>query len=87
MKKLLYLAGIIGIIAGVKMVYPTTMKVVNVDYDSDIVTLMTATGFTYEMKGTEDYAENDMVSLIMFNNGTSKTITDDKILMAKYVGF
>lgn len=81
MKKLL--ATIAAIIAA-GLIYPTTMQVT--DISSDVVTLETATGFVYQFTGAEDYCENDLVSCIMFSNGTTN-ITDDIILTARYSGF
>lgn len=66
--------------------YPTTMQVINLDYKNDIVTVETATGFTYEFYGCEDYYINDLVSMVMFNNGTDN-ITDDIIISTRYSGF
>lgn len=81
MKKILsFLAAIIA--AG--LIYPTTMQVI--DISGDIVTLETATGFVYQFTGAEDYCENDLVSCIMFSNGTTN-IQDDIILTARYSGF
>lgn len=83
MKKLL--ATIAAIIAA-GLIYPTTMVVTDVNYSTDVVTIETATGFTYEFEGTEDYTEGDLVSCIMYNNKT-KDITDDVILTVRYSGF
>lgn len=81
MKKLL--ATIAAIIAA-GLIYPTTMIVT--DVSGDLVTMETATGFVYQFTGAEDYSENDLVSCIMFSNGTTN-ITDDIILAARYSGF
>jgi hypothetical protein len=83
MKKLL--ATIAAIIAA-GMIYPTTMVVTNVNYSTDVVTIETATGFTYQFEGVEDYTEGDLVSCIMYNNKTTN-ITDDVILSVRYSGF
>ena len=83
MKKLL--ATIAAVIAA-GLIYPTTMVVTDVNYSTDVVTIETATGFTYEFEGTEDYTEGDLVSCIMYNNKT-KDITDDVILTVRYSGF
>ena len=64
--------------------YPTTMVITEIE--NDVVTLETATGFVYQFEGAEDYAVKDMVSLIMFTNGTPE-IMDDVILSARYSGF
>lgn len=80
MKKLL--ATIAAIIAA-GLIYPTTMQVT--DVSDDLVTMETATGFVYQMQA-DDYAKGDLVSLVMFSNGTTD-ITDDIILTARYSGF
>lgn len=88
MKDLLYtLAIIAALMAPSAYTYPTTLKVTEVNYQSNTLTLMTSTGFTYEMNGTEDYAKGDLVSAVMFNGFTSKDIADDKVLVAHYSGF
>jgi hypothetical protein len=68
------------------LIYPQTIVVTDVDYSTDVVTIETATGFVYKFTGTEDYCENDLVSCIMFSNGTAD-ITDDMILSVRYSGF
>ena len=80
MKKLL--ATIAAIIAA-GLIYPATMVVT--DVSNDLVTMETATGFVYQMHA-DDYEKGDLVSLVMFSNGTTD-ITDDIILAARYSGF
>lgn len=67
-------------------IYPKTAKVVEVNYDEDLVTIETCTGITYTFEGCEDWTEGDGVSLIMEDNGT-ESILDDSILMAEYTGW
>lgn len=66
--------------------YPMTAKVVEVDYDTDTVTVETFTGFLFAFEGCEDWAIGDCASLIMDDNGTEK-IFDDEIVMAQYGGW
>ena len=73
-------------LASSRMIYAETMRVDRLNYDSDSVTLVTATGLTYEMTGCEDYEKGDLVSLVMWSNGTDD-VTDDVILSAQYSGF
>lgn len=80
MKKLL--ATIAAVIAA-GLIYPATMIVT--DVSGDLVTMETATGFVYQMQA-DDYEKGDLVSLVMFSNGTTD-ITDDIILAARYSGF
>lgn len=67
-------------------IYPKTAKVIEVNYDEDLVTIETCTGITYTFEGCEDWIEGDGVSLIMEDNGT-ESILDDSILMAEYTGW
>ena len=68
------------------VIYPTTAVVTDINYDTDIVTVINATGFVYTFEGVEDLIEGDVMSLIMFNNGT-QTIGDDEVVSARYSGF
>ena len=86
MKKFLAMLGIVTTLCGYGLIYPATMQIVDIDYNTDVVTLETSTGFTYEMTGAEDYNRGDLVSLVMWSNGTD-VITDDIILSARYSGY
>ena len=83
MKKLLAMLAIVTQLTAAGIVYPATMQVT--DISGDIVTLETATGFVYQMQA-DDFEKGDLVSLVMFSNGTTN-ITDDIILTARYSGF
>lgn len=93
MKKLLFLALMAATIltgCGSKnpaTIYPATMVVTKVDYESDTVTAVTASGLVYEFFGCEDWYEGDLAGMIMDDNGTPDTVLDDKILQTRYVGF
>ena len=64
--------------------HPATMEITNIS--GDVVTMETATGHVYQMDGAEDYETGDLVSVLMYNNGTEE-ITDDIILAARFSGF
>ena len=66
--------------------YPETARVVEVNYDEDMVTVETFNGFLFVFEGCEDYAEGDGVAMIMDDNGTEK-VFDDIILMVQYCGW
>lgn len=68
-------------------VYPMTAKVVEVNYDEDLVTVETFTGFLFAFEGCEDWCEGDGASMVMDDNGTPDNITDDMILMVHYCGW
>lgn len=69
------------------IIYPATAIVTDIDYDTDIVTVQRASGFTYEFEGVEDTMVGDVMSLLMYNNGTGFDITDDVVISARYSGF
>lgn len=69
------------------VIHPATAIVTQVDYETDIVTVQNATGFTYEFEGVEDLVVGDVMSLLMYNNGTGDTIADDIVISARYSGF
>lgn len=66
--------------------YPLTTVVCAVDYETDVVTLRTFSGFTYEFEGVEDWFVGDVCACIMNDNGTPN-ILDDKIVDVKYCGW
>ena len=76
---------VVALTASAEM-YPKTAKVIEVNYDEDLVTIETCTGITYTFEGCDDWVEGDGVSLIMEDNGT-ESILDDCILMAEYTGW
>ena len=86
MKNIAFYMAIVTALVSLNLIYPATMKVVEVDAINDIVTLETATGHAFSMDGIEDWQNGDIASLLMFSRGTSQ-INDDIILSAKYSGF
>lgn len=78
-----------SLIMGISMpafaqVYPAAARVTEIHGDE--ITCTTATGFVYSFMG-DDYYVDDIVSLIMDDNGTKGNIEDDKILDARYSGY
>lgn len=69
------------------VIYPTAAVITQVDYETDTVTVVNATGFVYEFEGVEDLAEGDMMALVMYSNGTPYTIEDDVVISARYAGY
>lgn len=67
--------------------YSQTAVVINLNYSIDLVTVQTATGILYDFYGCEDYAINDFVALLMWDNGTTNTVYDDVVLDARYAGY
>lgn len=66
-------------------IYPVTGTVTEVDRASDTVTFTTPNGHMFTLNGCEDWASNDVVSAIMYDNGTPQ-VSDDIILSARYSG-
>ena len=62
------------------------MVITNLDYQTDIVTCETSTGFIFEFYGCEDYFINDIIICTMDNKGT-KEIFDDEIIDTSFSGF
>lgn len=66
--------------------YPRTAVVINIDEDNDIVTCRDFAGIEWRFDFVNDWQENDIVSLMMYDNGTPNTIYDDQIRLAYYGG-
>ena len=64
--------------------YPMAGVVVDVNYDTDIVTIDSHSNL-WEFKGTEDWCPGDIAACIMSDNGT-RTIYDDIIVDVRYQG-
>lgn len=64
--------------------YPSAGRVVRIDYDEDVVTVVDGNGEAWEWRGVEDYDIDDNVAMIMSNNGTPKDVHDDIIVGIKY---
>ena len=67
-------------------IYPAAFKVYKMDFENDLVYIVSSTGFTYSFYGCEDYCIDDYVTCIMGDNSTTE-ITDDYIIDVKYSGF
>ena len=84
MKKGIISAAIAVSLAASQIIYPTTAQVTEID--GDTATVSTSTGYTYTMPA-EDYAEGDLVSLLMLDAGHFGRIADDTILSARFAGW
>lgn len=65
--------------------YPSTMLVTSVK--DNVTTLVDKQGFEWQLTNTEDLIKDDIVSVVMNDNGTLNTIFDDKIADYKYSGY
>ena len=66
-------------------VYPLTGKIVDFNYEEDLVLFVDGGGMLWEFYGIEDYQIGDFVSCIVWDVGTQK-IFDDEILDVVYAG-
>lgn len=67
--------------------YMRGMAIIQIDYTQDIVTCVDAVGYEWEFYGCEDYAVNDLLCVMLDNNGTKDTILDDIIVETAYSGY
>lgn len=68
-------------------IYPDAMVVDEIDKENDIVYIKTCAGNIYSFYGVEDWMVGDIVAVIMSDNGTPETITDDIIITTRYAGY
>ena len=66
------------------LIYITSMRVC--DTSNNIVTMETATGYTYSFDVVEDWQVGDIATVMMHDNCTTD-IADDVILHVTYSGF
>ena len=66
-------------------VYPRTAWVFELDIENNTVVLIDGAGLLWELEELDDWQAGDVVSLLMFDNGT-ESIYDDIILVAFYGG-
>ena len=66
--------------------YALTTVVAEVDREYNTVYCVDFNGEKWAFYGCEDWAEGDIATMVMYNNGTS-IIYDDVILSAKYCGW
>lgn len=64
----------------------TTMQIVEIDEKNDIVFLSDANGFRWQTTGVEDYYVGDLVSCVMYTQGTLY-VFDDEIVEMKFSGY
>ena len=86
---LFLVGGLTGNLAGRNVtrntLYPLTAVVTEVNCGADVVTCADSNGNEWQFSGCEDWAENDICSLLMGTNGTTG-IYDDSIIKAIYGG-
>lgn len=72
-----------GNINGNATLYPETAIVREIDPVEDTVLVEAGNGNLFVFKGTEDWEEDDVCSMLMSDNGTAN-VADDEILSVKY---
>ena len=78
-------AAILAAMIAAAGIYPAVGVVTEVDRISDTVTFTNTNGYSFAFRGCEDWASNDLVSALMWDNGTPY-VTDDVVLYARYQG-
>lgn len=89
MKKIIVTCIVCFLIAGIffsSCVYPKAGIVIEVNYETDTVTVEDCNGDLWEFGDTSDWEEGDIVAMIMFDC-FSKEIYDDIIVSNRYCGY
>lgn len=84
MKKLLISLALAASVAASGLMYPATM--ICTDVSGDLVTMQAASGDVFQMRG-DGWNKGEVVSLLMWSEGTPDDVTDDIILSARHSGF
>ena len=67
--------------------YTRTGLVVDLDYDTDVVTVVDGADLVWQFSGCEDYCVGDLVDILMQKAGNPENIFDDVIYSTCYAGF
>lgn len=67
--------------------YTRTGLVVDLDYDTDVVTVVDGADLVWQFTGCEDYCIGDLVEMLMQKTRKPDYILDDVIFSACYAGF
>lgn len=67
--------------------YTRTGLVVDLDYDTDVVTVVDGADLVWQFTGCEDYCIGDLVEMLMQKTGKPDYIIDDVIYSTCYAGF
>ena len=67
--------------------YTRTGLVVDLDHDTDTVTVVDGVDFIWQFSGCEDYCVGDLVDILMQKAGNPENIFDDVIYSTCYAGF
>lgn len=72
-----------GLLLNPDHIYSNVGKVIELDRDNDIVTIIDGIGYTWQFTECDDWMIGDYVSCIMYDMGT-ESITDDIIIDLHY---
>ena len=67
--------------------YTRTGLVVDLDHDTDVVTVVDGADLVWQFTGCEDYCVGDLVEILMQKAGDPENIFDDVIYSTCYAGF
>ena len=67
--------------------YTRTGLVVDLDYDTDVVTVVDGADLVWQFTGCEDYCIGNLVEMLMQKTGKPDYILDDVIFSTCYAGF
>lgn len=64
-------------------VYAKSGKIVELDYENDVVTCKDCVGYVWEFYGVEDWHVGDWCAMVLKTMGT-QSILDDEIISVRY---
>lgn len=67
--------------------YAKSAVVVEVDYESNVVTVKDYSNNLWMFEGCEDWLVGDLCAMVMHDNNTPTTIYDDVIVNVRYEGW
>ena len=67
--------------------YTRTGLIVDLDYDTDVVTVVDGVDFIWQFTGCEDYCIGDLVEMLFQEAGDPENIFDDVLYSTCYAGF
>lgn len=68
-------------------IYPRAMEIVEFERETDTVVCVDAVGLEWAFYGIEDWDIGDLVIVMLDNNGTPNTMTDDIITDTIFSGY
>ena len=66
--------------------YPAAMVVVSINKETDLMKLVDHHGDLWVVSGAKGWCVDDLAAVILSDNGTTDTITDDKIVSIRWNG-